>query len=353
MSDLRPLDIQPPIESTATIKESLPNIPVAEDLARYRVELETKIITGNLPPKEWRELSAAMLDKYPTIGKYHWKIDSLVDGFVHARYYLDHLWEENNLPESQMEADPTTAASMCQSLFDYQPEEEVKIQKGTIGLVAMFSDNDYQKLLQKMQHQESDTVVGFQTNLNNLQVIVAKASVLWPSMDNRHYLHENEHIKDTILEETIDSFLLPRKGRDEISDGFRRLHKNRFRRLQSEINAYFSAVPLLTKKSFIGDYHDWLIKLLTEDGAYYRTSCQPQGTTADEYTNVATTGIDSIFELYHLYENAYPDINPAKMSAYTLGQFPVDKWPVVVRLIKQRRGNTTKRRSMSAGKLEE
>jgi hypothetical protein len=55
-----------------------------------------------------------------------------------------------------------------------------------------------------------------------------------------------------------------------------------------------------------------------------------------------------------LTEGVNYDINPARMAINVLAQFPLDKWPAVVRLIKQRKANTSRiRRPMTSEKLGE
>ena len=43
----------------------------------------------------------------------------------------------------------------------------------------------------------------------------------------------------------------------------------------------------------------------------------------------------AIFELHDMYTETSSSINPARMAINVLVQFPLDKWPAAVRLLKQ------------------
>jgi hypothetical protein len=316
------------------------SLPAAEDIARFRTELEKGIIDNNLPPDNWLDFQRQTLSRYPRIQQYKDVFYFAVDKALGYRQRMDSFWSRFGQPADQTQADPEHAKLMCTDLLKIMPNEEVKIGKGAFILDVILSDADYDRLIQTRNW--SDGVNGMSWETEGIRFHIFKSRPNWFTKP-----HEMEHSKNRILELTYQGFPQEFLPTGEAVKGVGRLKKSPYFSAYDEIIANFLAIEKISKdqltKNALAEFRDFLTKTLIEDYMpEYLKQPEAEGITSKEYSEKITSGFKAIFELYDLYVGTNSDINSARMSINILAQFPLESWPAVISLIKQRRSEVEK-----------
>jgi hypothetical protein len=325
-------------------------LPAAEDLARLRAEVEGKIVDDKLPPSDWLGFTHEALIKYPKIEAYGKVIDSAVDWAIHHRNKLDDFWRQFNLPDEQTQANSEHSRLMCSELYKlygFGPKGEVKINKGAFTLNITLGDEDYNNLAEKVGVVMRGSTA-FSRSDDGMRIGIFNAKSKVPDANEAH---ETEHSKNKSLEYSYKWLPLESLPIGDVSKGVARLQEGRYARAQDEIIAMFAGAEAIFpgRREAVEHFRESFPRIMIKN-----YPVEDEGVTGEEYTENVNSGFKAIFDLLEMYEGVNYDINPARMAINVLAQFPLDKWPAVVRLIKQRKANTSRiRRPMTSEKLGE
>lgn len=335
-------------------------IPIAEDIAEFRVTLEGKIFREGLSKSEWRRTYEETFAKYPRIKPYKELFDAVITNAEDSSNQLEEVWryyqglkkdlqeEDNPLVE---QAEPQAAKELFRHIFDFDSEGEIDAIKGVITLRFNVDDDDFRKL-RNLKDTEviSEGAVTTHPPGFKFPVLVLRKSFSQVDLF-LHLAHELEHGKNRIIEEGRDELLRLGERLDMpkgIVDRLRRLKRLGWSDLtktggdfKDEILAYFTELewtdpdtPTDTIKNNLPRWGEVLKDGLTNEQAYYPSYLSE--VHKRQYEENVKRGVDSIVQLYDLYLSLGRGIRGTRMAINVLEQFPLNSWPAVVRLIKAR-----------------
>jgi hypothetical protein len=342
-------------------------IPVAEDIARFRAEVEERILFSNLPSSEWQQTYQSAFVKYPRIVPYQKIFDITLKSAQVVNSQLNDFWNkaEGEDPQSErvggvtfgIKAQPDAAKELFKRAFDFEPEDEVEAIKGAIALGFRLSSTDFERwqaITRKPEEIEQASPGALATRIPGFKFgVMILRSDITPIRKQLNFFHEFEHTKNQILESKFLSVVLRKLGLpDEIGIPFYRresqvgLHSP-IARAKDEILAYSSALEFIPAgqsaedaNSFLTKYFKWFEdSLVKETGRYYPKYTRDANYDPDkraEYVKTVQEGAASIKELFMFYRGIEPVANPGRLAVNVMQQFPLKTWPEVVRLIKDR-----------------
>jgi hypothetical protein len=324
-----PIDAKPPREPVVSPKELSSNISVAEDLARFRTEVEHKIIDERLPWYEWRGFAAEALDKYPSIETYGPIIRSAMVTAQAAKNEMDDFCRRRGVSEQQDVIEPQIASTIISDLFKFTPTDDIKMDKGVLSFSIVLSNKDFTELAKK---RGMDGVpAAFHTTIDGVKINVYDGSGVVDLAELES--HELEHAKNRILTEHLDFFATDFKEAQ-------RLKSSPYKRGWDEILAFASSLEaLITDPKLqineLDGYRSFMIKAIDRYRSRFAKDTESKGTPAEKYIHVANAGIDAWFDLCRMYTETELENSPIRMTTNLLAQFPLESWPAVVRLINQ------------------
>ncbi|OGH29990.1 MAG: hypothetical protein A3F30_01315 [Candidatus Levybacteria bacterium RIFCSPHIGHO2_12_FULL_37_12] len=370
-----------PLEKQVLPDQIGKDVPLAEDIARFRTELEQKILWEGLPFKKWRQAYNQTLSEYPQILAYKPILDMVMLEVESSRNKLDETWKETHPKGKEFKedeerfvpqtAEPEAARKLFSKLFGFEPKGNVEAVKGAISLRLTVDDDDYRRLrLKEGQEISSEAYMEYHA-YGNFPVIVERKKIKGEETQEISFLnpnlhHELEHARNAFLEIGRHTFFYFPSFADmrlpkEISERLQRRHGKEpemEKSAKDEILAFFSAFESIEMKTNThvtddnqrkqldelldegaSEFKVGLVPYFEENGYYFelhKNRYNPSDEEQKRYSSNAKRGVDSLTQLYELYRNSEHRSRAARMSINVLEQFPLNSWPAVVRLISSR-----------------
>lgn len=342
------------IEINSVSKEILGKMIVAEQIALIREDLETAVLTEELPKNEWQARYEQIIAKYPRIQEYRPIINYVFQSLLTARDELDKTWTKYNpnhgheIDKSRvLEATPQASIQLFSELFKSKPLGSVTAFRGAAHLRFTLSDKDMDRFMGGSEsHGGMQHIPGV-----DYPVIVTRQST---DADDAFMAisHEVEHGKNMILENGKQNFIIygPMGDNKFNYDLFSKLLDKNFEKpgvyltAKGEILALFSYLSYFDQEQLtpvLSNYIEMYKKSLTDPSEGYTVDYKKYLDNKFDETAVNTSiksGINSLIELYGLYKSSHGQ-KAMRIALNVLEQFSLDKWPAVVRLINQRRNN--------------
>lgn len=343
------------IVRTNTAPEKFPPrvIPVAEDIARFRIELERGIFLEGLPRAKWRQLYKGTLDKYPRITPYRAIFDLAIEEAEEANEQLNSLWsptrqkgDDTQIAGSRIneQADSEVAVQLCKDFLEFTPQDPVKAIRGAITLRFMLSPNDLESLSIEHDTLHARAWTTFPRGLKFAVLILRSDEA--EKEEFQSTLHELEHAKNRLLRKRHLPLLSKKLDLpNQLAEHLYRLEKkgedaSSETRAKDEILACFSFLPFKPFEDSDGDKMDQysfdVLRLLTdEEGLHYFAGSLSEIDRLD-YFRTIHQGVESFKKLFLLYRNMGSESSPGSLAINILEQFPLRSWPSIVRLINSR-----------------
>lgn len=346
------------------IAEAAREVGVVEDMAKARVELEEAILSGKIHRPEWvRFWSKEIRPKYPGIKNYGKFFLSAIDRAFEANADVGStiaeargLIEKEFLGKVSFDEKPTPEVeeklnrALFQKFFVKEPVGKVEVQRGIVSLDFVIDDKRDFAAARRSSLEDAKTVLGFEfvaPHGYGLPITVIRRS----ERESDTPIHEREHAKNAILaasrERALDEIL---RWNDEswMAKAAERVRRWQGEALSAEnwakdeIIAWFAGDASLGDKATVTDeFAEYLTEKFTNpSGHYYKTYFEerrdllekdvPIEKQKSNYKRSVERGLDVFARLATIYND------DMRLTIGLLEQFPLHRWPAVVRLITMR-----------------
>lgn len=367
----------------STVPQSEPSeirkdLPIAEDIASFRADMEEKIFFKGIPSREWQKVYDQTLALYPRIQGYKAIFDEVLSVALHRNDQINNFWEQHAVSETEamaiddptaanplaVQADEVSSKNMFKALFNFVPQGEVEATKGSITLRFVINENDYRRMEAPGKAEEviSGASMHYIPGIEFPVLVIRRDAAFIVSGElSEGLMHELEHAKNYIMDlgrDALWDYWDTESGK--LSRGFKEvpfrdaLLRRKFQNravpdslLKNEMLAYFTPFEYLDRSQLTSDSLPQIVRaysgyiklvLLDEQGLYYLKF--KQSLLSEEqilrHKQLVEKGVDSLVELFQLYEQSGSPRNPARMAINVLEQFPLQSWPAVTRLLKSR-----------------
>lgn len=361
-------------------KEPSSDVPLdvlrAEEIAEARGEITNKLFIENSPAEKWQELSDSILAKHPRLRDYEGFFRNVIEEALKKHDALEKLWEGAgaSAPGSASrsgnanltEADPQSSKRLFQMVFGLEPEGRVEATKGKFSLTFILGEKDISKARENSTPEGQSievTPLGFALPHDEVPIIAINRNQRDPQAEYVVTSHEAEHIRNGILREGRYRTL----GEIELEGKEGTLQKTLERELgglpmeesaKDEILAQFTYLQLLEGSRSVNPELDRRfdeavsetaskIRTIADPDTYYSRKFQelysPTEEEEERYQRSVARGVDAYLRLWRLFEKngskrpEEPVNNAFFKVSNILEQFPLYKWPGVVRLFEMRR----------------
>lgn len=355
------------INETMGSVELKKGIPVAENIAKFRIELERKIFNEGLPRSEWQETYQEILNKYPEILAYKSIFDLALNKIEIANDSVNIFWEKEQVQKSThgesvkndtlqvnnllKKADLESARHMFSVIFGILPKDEIEAFKGTISLRFIVNRRDFDSVVPAIEGETFAAAV--EISGYDFQIILQRADLTESQGEEGvvSIVHEAQHIKNRFLNKTrqpniLEKLPLP----EELSNVLiRREEKNDRvdKSIKDELLAYatfllFYAKAGQSQDTSIRENFSTMAEGVSDTkgpylGVYLQNKSDLKPGESDlAYSTRAKLGVKSIEDLYFFYRDIQRTTDSAELVINMLDQFPLKSWPAIVRLIKSR-----------------
>lgn len=348
------------LEKPVSQDEIAKTIPLAEDIAKFRTELEQQIFDEGLPKDQWTATYEQTIDKYPNLMPYKILINGVLNKAKAANEHVERVWKKAHGPATDQaednpapqRADPEVAKTLCMKFFRVMPQGEVEAIKGAITIRIMV-DDDYRKMRGiKLGTPLIEGASAFPLEKFGFSVLLIRKDLIEEHVD-QNILHEIEHGKNHILTSARRDLIFGERL-DMPEDILGRIRRREFNhpmqeKAKDEILAFFTyldqfkfqgKVSMVILNDFLQEWGKKIRTRLTKkDGIYlpeYIENYQPtpeQIKSYEDNVNKATYDFIQLFELY--FKLGYKN-EAARMTINVLEQFPLHSWGAVSRLIQAR-----------------
>lgn len=324
-------------------REKVSNIEVeetviaAENIAKFRMELEKKIFQEGLPPTKWEKAYEESLTKYPDILPYKGLFDSIIGHAQAANEEVEKLWSkyakgaelenEKNLLVNVADAD--ASAKLFESVTGFKPAEEVRAYKGAITIRFHVGERDYEKLGYARGYLPGGSF--HKVQMGDLLVLIVNKSYENSSHFDEIVLHELEHAKNDVFHTQYINY-------QRLHMSFKDPHfRKRMLRLslenaedveaKDEILAYFSIleyIPDNLEEKELRESMKKIENILQKNYGF-------------QNTKYIQEGFDAFFAMASFYQGKGLTFQKsARLTINILEQFPLARWLAVARLLKHK-----------------
>jgi len=322
----------------------------AEQIALLKLKLFKTTYSQNLPPQKWGIALKKSLRHYPNLEVYDELFSEALKKAWETDFAINQIQQEfnGNLASRSKE--------LFATIFGIVPKEPVSITAKKQLLIFKIQKSDYCLLDEDLldRNGNSRSSVGF-FSIESYKDIKVPVIVLLAdySFQEKIYEHEKQHSQDYFQHSIIFNFNSRGKPQ-KLKKLSRRFGKEQYlpygraeNEAKYEILANASLFDLCEKLNVAVEKSEILDELeqdLTdEQGVYYQQYVNrfelglPEDVLEhDKYKERVSAGINSYLSLAEMYKNIFPG-KTNRMAIEVLGQFPLENWPAVVRLISSRR----------------
>lgn len=346
------------------------SVLLAEDIARFRTDMEQKIFWDRLPRNEWRDTYEETLAANPQIHEYKDIFDGALKAMEKAHDDLRAFWiRQHGSSEVNEKSSPEASKKIFESIFGFNPEGEVAATKGIVSLYLEVDDDvhrQFYKLADRVFDPEEHAFIAHSATNRTFPIMVVQKNLSEEDSSDTGN-HEFEHVKTDILGTGRQNFNVRRRRLSlleperltlpkAVDDRIKRRSENAStmeNEAKDEILAYFTepewiAFPSESKLTqYLELYSEEITHKLTDENSIYLTKYKERFTPTSEeeeaYPENVRRGVDSIVQLFNLYfSNDNDTKKDARMAINVLEQFPLHSWPAVVRLVKGRHNQKEK-----------
>ncbi len=362
--DIRP-DILPSVEQVEIGQELKRGVIVAEDLARAKEEIQKRMFKEDMPAAEWHTAVDEYLSEHPDLNFYR---PVMMDAIKRARSAHDRIEQITELCRST-HSDQTVesqesekmraeiAKDLFRTIFEKDSHGKVEFIKGVTSITFIVEREDFDSVY-PLKH--AFLVDGTVMHRREIPILLVVRNSELPESQWQASLstmmHEAEHTKNSALRSAREwfsgsslkhyLFLTELNGLDK---KLRKVEKGNIpmeEYAKDEILAYFTSIEFSDstqgteedKNNFAKINIDYIKEELCGDKGYligYTKNFKPDEETKKRYLENVNGGIDAIARLREFYrEQGMECFDRRAMDV--LEQFPLHRWPVVVRLVKAR-----------------
>lgn len=346
--------------STNGVAEA-PDLLLFEKLALVQSKVEWFADDGL---DEVRKIIRKAVKKRPELAAYTPLFESTTQKLEELHKQVESFWdqyvEEDDVTDSQLnvtgeehrQATVGSAKLALVELLQFTPKLDVTLQNSNYWLTFLVEPEDFQKLIGigNRQSKNDDFIQGGFHQLTPRGIYLTVLSRT--NNESMTYEHEATHARRFIRMEILNQALenvhpVTKDGleRELIADDAERpLHISEYDLIKEELLASFSIVgyiDLLPDEFFSNkltsterveiirkiNIKDITQHYIEEDDVFY---------DLDEVTKA----VDSMFELREIYIANYEPALADRLVISALGQYPVKRWPAIVRLVRLHRSKT-------------
>jgi hypothetical protein len=335
----------------------------AERISFLQIEIQHRIIEGNLHEDEWMGVLDDLIAHEPKLEKYREMLAGYISLNIEIKKKIDQMWDVANLNQdgnekkegSDTEGDSISRTAKRSNLNTAGPdvalelarkigvsEEEIvftRVVKGRRSLCFFMEEESFRK----MNH----TGFGFATSQYIVPAVFIKEAGTGSSSVMQH---EIQHIQNKLLTRfTMQIYLRTSTPKDvrnflekntqDLVEGqifdeilaqasiFSGVNVNEV--VHEKVDEYFKAIEAEMKEYYLPKYLSYLPRI--RSNKINNAQEEPSN-----YEKTIDTALIAIKDLLYNYWPIYKE-NSGAMVINTLQQFSINRWPAIVRLIKSRR----------------
>lgn len=315
--------------------ETVERVTAAENIAKFRMELEDRIFKEGLPKKQWRKAYDQALVNYPDISTYKKLFDLMLSHAEDGNDQIEKLWKKYVKGEKLVDkfnpavnkANTDASAKLYEKVIGNKPEEEVSAYKGQISIRFMVGNKDFESLGFSREHLPG----GAETTMDGDDFSVIFLNRDYEDKTNYIVMHELEHAKNDIFR--TERINYPRAHMTFADSNVRRRMERRSLEnkddvsAKEEILAYLAGLEYIPEDYKIDEMGEFLKKI---EGSLV----SEEGYDLPNRKSISD-GFDAFSKLVKLYEEKGSTFQKsARLAINTLEQFPLASWQAVARLLK-------------------
>lgn len=318
----------------------------AVEIAVARSELEEALF--HIPVtmhEEWPQKYEDIMTSHPSLAPYRNIFDRGLYTAENDYKYVSDAWK--NIYHFEREPSPQEIPStatgeisdrFCRLYTNFRPNDPTTLIRGSVTMRIVLSDRDY-KRYRRENKWKSKALAQFGVISDRVPLIaMPESSNLDPTESDSTVTHELQHALNEITRSTyhlVDTFPLTDYSQEKRIGS---LISDKYYSFKNEFLAYISMLPFSgdtdqMRQEFRDVIANMLEGNLIKDSKWREEVKNGKGKQLIEYSSIAFT------DLINILFDTNPEINNFRVAVNFLSQFPVERWPAAVRLLKSRKND--------------